>query len=520
MISDELRQRNVPGRAFRIAASRVFYAMRFDVDRGAWRRASTGEVDLVAAVKVAARWKREADRARTLRVADVRRPESVRAKPPTARRSGKARVDVAGRPDADAPEVPASPLAGLIDDYIAFRRNSADGPKDRHLAETRRLLRRLLLETGWREAREIELGEWQAAMASLAASDVALPAGARVRTPRSTDARSPSSPMADLERSRRGREASQRLANNTLNHYRAAWRAFTRWAHNAGELDKNPLAGLVRYRTKGFERRRRFALSVEAFRKLFESVSASDVTRAGLDGQARAMLYLVAVCSGFRRGELAALEPASIRRGADGRVVAHLPAWATKNGEAATQPLLPDVEAAMGWIASRPTRTPLWPGLGDLDAAVMLRADARKAGVSTSLADGRRLDFHCLRRTFGTWLVTEYRVHPKTAMELMRHSTMELTMALYTDVDAEDLGASIGRPVGAANPRKLAPVEGDGMGVAEARAADGIAAKPIPSASNGERGADCESDPTAQGPEPQLRALGLGDARQSRGPDR
>ncbi|HMN95976.1 MAG TPA: site-specific integrase [Phycisphaerales bacterium] len=523
MTTDELRQRNTPGRAFRIAASSVYYAMRFDVDRGAWRRASTREADLVAAAKVAERWKREGDRARSLRVEPRREALGQRTKAAATRRARTADRRASSLNRVAAPEPPASSITALIDDYITFRRNSADGPKDRHLTETRRLLRRLLVEAGWREAREIDLGSWQAAMAAVASAEPASTRGTRRPGAgrRRGDAERPSStPMADLERTRRGREASQRLSNNTLNHYRAAWKAFTKWAHNAGEIEKNPLAGLVRYRTAGFERRRRLALSVEGFRRLFASVSTSDVTRAGLDGRARAMLYLVAVCSGFRRGELAALEPASLRRGADGRLVAHLPAWATKNGETATQPMLPDVEAAMAWVASRPARTPLWPGLGDLGAAAMLQADARAAGVATSSPDGRRLDFHSLRRTFGTWLVTEYRVHPKLAQELMRHSSVELTMMLYTEVDAADLGASIGRQVGAVNPRKLAQTDPDGIGVVAGSCFDARAVEPMESGIVPNTIPDCESDATAQGSDPPLRALGLGDARQSRGADR
>jgi len=42
-----------------------------------------------------------------------------------------------------------------------------------------------------------------------------------------------------------------------------------------------------------------------------------------------------------------------------------------------------------------------------------------------------KIDFHCLRHTFGTMLAASG-VHPKTAQELMRHSDINLTISRYT----------------------------------------------------------------------------------------
>jgi integrase len=46
---------------------------------------------------------------------------------------------------------------------------------------------------------------------------------------------------------------------------------------------------------------------------------------------------------------------------------------------------------------------------------------------------GRRVDFHSLRLTFGTNLVLSG-AHPRVVQELMRHSDIRLTMKLYTDI--------------------------------------------------------------------------------------
>ena len=50
---------------------------------------------------------------------------------------------------------------------------------------------------------------------------------------------------------------------------------------------------------------------------------------------------------------------------------------------------------------------------------------------------GETVDFHSLRHTFGTMLAKRG-VHPKVAQDLMRHSTINLTMNLYTHTILDD----------------------------------------------------------------------------------
>ncbi len=63
--------------------------------------------------------------------------------------------------------------------------------------------------------------------------------------------------------------------------------------------------------------------------------------------------------------------------------------------------------------------------------ARMMKADLKAAGIPYKDSRGRVADFHALRHTFITNL-TRSGVHPKTAQTLARHSTMELTMQVYT----------------------------------------------------------------------------------------
>lgn len=470
-----------PGRPFRIGASSRWYAPRFDVRAGRWTRRSTGETDPGRAQLVAERWRREGERLAERRLRDA--AGSTRSATSDARRAESDGADdaeaIESTDDAGDRTPGAMPtrLVELVDQYVEFRRTHPSQPKDRHLRETRRILRRVSAQAGWTSPGEITLIEWQAALAAIA--EAATDAGDAEAGGRARPQHGPAAPL--------------RLANGTLNGYRAAWRAFASWLHVEGFTEKNALYASPRFKTKGFERVRRMALDVDQFHRLHGETLRLDRTHSSLDARARAALYLVAVCSGFRRGELAALTPRSFRRSREGRIMIDLEATAAKNAKPVSQPTLADVAAAMPWIESRDRDRLLWPGLRDTFAATMLRTDAEAAGVPVRSEDGRRLDFHSLRHTFSSWLVNVLRVHPKEAQTLMRHSSMELTMGVYTQVDAEQLGASIGHEVGAAGARNLARENVTTQDQTGRRREGDAAETPMESGDASAARADCES---------------------------
>lgn len=61
-----------------------------------------------------------------------------------------------------------------------------------------------------------------------------------------------------------------------------------------------------------------------------------------------------------------------------------------------------------------------------------MQRDLNRAGIPFLDDLGRRVDFHSLRKTFGTALVLSG-ADPRVVMELMRHSDLKLTMKTYTD---------------------------------------------------------------------------------------
>ncbi len=95
--------------------------------------------------------------------------------------------------------------------------------------------------------------------------------------------------------------------------------------------------------------------------------------------------------------------------------------------------------------------------------AEMLREDLDAAGIDWREDDrGAVLDFHAPRHTYGTMLAAAG-VHPKAAMDLMRHSDINLTMRLYTHTLIGDRAKATAAP-----PDVAAPVREAKTGTADA----------------------------------------------------
>ncbi|MCP3917959.1 MAG: tyrosine-type recombinase/integrase, partial [bacterium] len=94
------------------------------------------------------------------------------------------------------------------------------------------------------------------------------------------------------------------LSVTTRNAFRQACRSVTRWLFREGRLRRDPLVQLDK--AKGDSDGGRRALTAEEQRRLVET-TRSQPTRGCLTGEARSLLYLLAVTTGLRRGELLAL---------------------------------------------------------------------------------------------------------------------------------------------------------------------------------------------------------------------
>ena len=64
------------------------------------------------------------------------------------------------------------------------------------------------------------------------------------------------------------------------------------------------------------------------------------------------------------------------------------------------------------------------------------------AGIDKADERGRTIDVHALRHTFGT-LLSKGGVAPRTAQAAMRHSSIDLTMNVYTDPKLLDVQGAL-----------------------------------------------------------------------------
>lgn len=218
-------------------------------------------------------------------------------------------------------------------------------------------------------------------------------------------------------------------------------RQFTRWLWRKREaLDRDPLAGLDLPSQETTAPRR--PLSAAELAALVTAAENSPKPFRTVAGPDRAVLYLTAVATGYRSGELAKLTPA--RFDLDAEVpVARLPGKATKNKKDAEQPIPPAVAARLRtYLAGRPVDRPVWPGSWPDRAADMLRADLAAAGLPDVAGEGEAV-FHSLRHSYTTMLVGV--APPQVTQQLARHSTPMLTIGRYSHANLAERAEAVGR---------------------------------------------------------------------------
>ncbi|MGL4514415.1 MAG: tyrosine-type recombinase/integrase [Lacipirellulaceae bacterium] len=107
------------------------------------------------------------------------------------------------------------------------------------------------------------------------------------------------------------RNESDRFSAQTNNYYLTTVKAFCNWLVANERLPRSPLAALKPVDVRTDRRHDRRALTDEEFERLL-AAAASGNSVQGMSGPERAMLYLTASWTGFRRRELASLTAASL----------------------------------------------------------------------------------------------------------------------------------------------------------------------------------------------------------------
>ncbi|MFO0915260.1 MAG: tyrosine-type recombinase/integrase [Pirellulales bacterium] len=267
----------------------------------------------------------------------------------------------------------------------------------------------------------------------------------------------------------------------TYNHYLKSMKQFTRWLVRDRRTPSDPLFHVSKLNTATDRRHDRRALSPEEFSRLMDSARTGPKVE-GIPGPDRAMIYLVAAWTGFRKGEIGSLTQRSFDLDSD-PPTATVAACYSKRRRQDTQVLHPDLVAQLkSWLATKkrldPDR-PLFPISGrvtggtDRKTHKMMRLDLERARESwlaeattehemkqrmksdfLAYADhqGRYADFHSCRHLFITSL-ERAGISPKMAQTLARHSDIRLTLQTYTHVELSEQVAAIQSLKGPAGER-------------------------------------------------------------------
>ena len=261
------------------------------------------------------------------------------------------------------------------------------------------------------------------------------------------------------------------LSAQTYNNYLTVIKQFTRWLVRDRRTPIDPLSHLSRVNVRTDRRHDRRALTQEEFAWLVEAARAGKKVE-NISGPDRAMLYVLAAWTGFRKGEIGSLTLRSLRLD-DEPATATVAACYSKRRHQDTQVLHAEVVRQLReWLATkrhvRPDQ-PLFPISGRVPGGVdrktnkMMKRDlmaARDKWLAEAKTDDelkRRLesdflcfcnhdglyaDFHSLRHGFITGLA-KAGVKPKMAQTLARHSDVRLTLGVYTHVELQDRSAAI-----------------------------------------------------------------------------
>ncbi|MED5585090.1 MAG: site-specific integrase [Verrucomicrobiota bacterium] len=213
------------------------------------------------------------------------------------------------------------------------------------------------------------------------------------------------------------RSANGNKAAKTLNEYLNAFNAFLNWLVQRETIPANPLAKIPKCETRGREKRVRRALSVDELKRLI----------AHAPGE-RALVYHAAAYTGLRRSELKSITWDDIELDSEyPRVVVQ--AKHTKNRKVATIDLHPDLVSK---LKVRRADSPTLPVFDVPQRLHLLKKDLKDAGIAYRDQEGRQVDFHALRHTFGT-LLHANGANQAIAMQAMRHSDPRLTAVTYND---------------------------------------------------------------------------------------
>jgi len=228
-------------------------------------------------------------------------------------------------------------------------------------------------------------------------------------------------------------------------------KGFTKWLAEHHKLPRDPLSSVKKPNPKSDRRHERRMLLPDEWHRL-ETATLAGPVRYGMTSTERLLLYRTAIQTGLRSNELRNLTRGRLFLTAvPPYIIAK--AGTTKNRKDARQYIQPELATDLrAHIATKAPKAPVFALPHETNMAAMLRADLAEARTcwlkeakddpdeyaqreqSDFLADvnhdGEVVDFHCLRHSCGAWLAMTG-AHPKAVQQVLRHSTITLTMDTY-----------------------------------------------------------------------------------------
>ena len=243
------------------------------------------------------------------------------------------------------------------------------------------------------------------------------------------------------------------LVPKTLNQYYSAIHGLLEWLMKLGKIQRNPLAiGVDWLSTDGketFERR------------AFTNIEITNLINVS---EKRKAIYLFAVHTGYRHGELGALIWDDIHF-ADDDTYVKLRAKTTKNKKDEVKKLKPELVVELLKIKPKACDPKDKVFSGGMPTRHTFKRDLKSAGIEVWDDTGRKVDFHALRHTFIT-NAQKTGLPSRTIQEAARHLTPELTNKVYTDTSKletnqviDALPSFLISECGQANIQKYTPID-------------------------------------------------------------
>ncbi len=288
------------------------------------------------------------------------------------------------------------------------------------------------------------------------------------------------------------------MGARTRNTYRAAIIAFCNWCVETDRMAVNPLARLCKADEHSDTRKKRRALTEDEMARLLKATYLRPLAEYGrrtirlpkhqrkghrtwkreelapdnLDaavmrakellkvepdliedllwqGKERALIYKVLALTGLRKSELASITIAQLWLD-EKHPYLELKASDEKSGRGSQIPLRADLASELQDFLTEKrlrfnrTALPAKMKLFTIPRGLVgiFDRDLAAAGIDKHDERGRSLDIHALRHTFGTHL-SKAGVPPRVAQAAMRHSSLHLTMNIYTDPTLLDVAGAV-----------------------------------------------------------------------------